>query len=294
MVRDAGLGVLFGVVVVAGAGVYFFFGGKDDADLVALESFSPPPTPAIERRPSDNPPVALPNVAEPPTHSVSMERQSNDTPPPSVPDQNETPLTIPPDNPTADASHSPAPTTQPIRPAAQPVATDTPTAGTDAALPLVHIVDKNESLAAIAQRYYRNASRVDWIVAANPEIKGGKAVRAGTKLVIPRPPGTTSTPLTASAPPREPPRTAAPAPSTAPATYKVKAGDNLTTIAGRVLGDRRRWQEIFDLNKAVIGKHPEDLRIGMVLKMPAATASRPVKAATAPHKPTDTRKKPRR
>lgn len=48
-------------------------------------------------------------------------------------------------------------------------------------------------------------------------------------------------------------------------TYTVKAGDTLSSIAARVLGNANRWQEIATLNG--IGD-PRTLRVGQILKLP--------------------------
>jgi nucleoid-associated protein YgaU len=62
--------------------------------------------------------------------------------------------------------------------------------------------------------------------------------------------------------------------STAPApaggrTYTVVAGDNLSKIAKKLLGNANRWREIHELNKDLI-KNPDLIRPGQVLKIPDA------------------------
>ena len=54
----------------------------------------------------------------------------------------------------------------------------------------------------------------------------------------------------------------------APKTYKVKAGDTLSSIAKAKLGDARRWPELFVLNRAKI-RHRDRLAVGQVLSLPA-------------------------
>lgn len=49
-------------------------------------------------------------------------------------------------------------------------------------------------------------------------------------------------------------------------TYTVKAGDTLSAIAARELGDSSRWTDIADLNGI---RDPRKLRVGQVLKLPA-------------------------
>src|SRR6185436_11862537 len=55
-----------------------------------------------------------------------------------------------------------------------------------------------------------------------------------------------------------------------PATYKVKKGDTLTSIAKSQLGDGNRWPQIFVLNRAII-KNPNVISPGQVLHLPPKT-----------------------
>ncbi len=70
-------------------------------------------------------------------------------------------------------------------------------------------------------------------------------------------------------------------------TYTVKPGDSLWAIAARTLGRGDRWQELYDLNRPVIGKSPSAVRPGMVLRLPGGRASVPA-AAALPKLPGDT------
>lgn len=56
-----------------------------------------------------------------------------------------------------------------------------------------------------------------------------------------------------------------------PKTYTVVSGDNLWTIAQRLLGDGSRWNEIYTYNnnKNVIGGNPNLIRPGQVLSIPS-------------------------
>ncbi len=53
----------------------------------------------------------------------------------------------------------------------------------------------------------------------------------------------------------------------APKTYTVKPGDTLWAIAKKFLGDGRRWREIYNNNVDVIGKDPNLIRPGQVLRI---------------------------
>jgi nucleoid-associated protein YgaU len=50
--------------------------------------------------------------------------------------------------------------------------------------------------------------------------------------------------------------------------YVVQPGDNLLTIALKILGDDSRWMEIYDLNREVIGPDPSSFEYGITLVMP--------------------------
>lgn len=56
-----------------------------------------------------------------------------------------------------------------------------------------------------------------------------------------------------------------------PKTYTVVNGDNLWTIAQRLLGDGSRWNEIYSYNnnKSIIGGNPNLIRPGQVLSIPS-------------------------
>lgn len=71
-----------------------------------------------------------------------------------------------------------------------------------------------------------------------------------------------------------------------PATYTVKSGDSLSTIAGKVLGNANRWSEIYALNRDLIGPNPGLIRVGMTLKMPGGAAPQPAPQPTPAPKPT--------
>jgi len=53
----------------------------------------------------------------------------------------------------------------------------------------------------------------------------------------------------------------------APKTYTVKSGDTLWAIAKQTLGDGGRWREIYNNNADVIGKDPNLIRPGQVLRI---------------------------
>lgn len=62
--------------------------------------------------------------------------------------------------------------------------------------------------------------------------------------------------------------TTAPVTPTAAETYTVKAGDSLSKIARRELGDAEKWHAIFEANRDQIDD-PDLIHPGQVLKLPA-------------------------
>ena len=59
------------------------------------------------------------------------------------------------------------------------------------------------------------------------------------------------------------------APAGQPANYTVKAGDSLSKIAKRELGDANKWHAIYEANKDRI-KNPDLIYPGDVLTLPNA------------------------
>jgi len=51
-------------------------------------------------------------------------------------------------------------------------------------------------------------------------------------------------------------------------TYVVKSGDSLSKIAKEVLGDAKRWPELYEANKQLIGDNPNLIRPGQKLRVP--------------------------
>ena len=52
-----------------------------------------------------------------------------------------------------------------------------------------------------------------------------------------------------------------------PQVYVVQAGDTLSKIAGKLLGDPKRWKEIFEANQDQI-KNPDLILVGWELRIP--------------------------
>lgn len=85
---------------------------------------------------------------------------------------------------------------------------------------------------------------------------------------------------------RGPSKEKAAAPAAPQAPYGVQGGDTLMSIAQQTLGDSNRWQEIYALNRDVIGADPNIILPGQQLKLPSAPApaAAPVAAPAASEK----------
>ena len=64
--------------------------------------------------------------------------------------------------------------------------------------------------------------------------------------------------------PQPPPAPPAPAAT----THTVAPGDTLWAIAKKHLGEGKRWPEIYEQNRAVIGDNPDRIKPGQVLTIP--------------------------
>ncbi len=52
------------------------------------------------------------------------------------------------------------------------------------------------------------------------------------------------------------------------AKYTVESGDSLSAIAEDKLGSAKKWREIYEANKDVIGDDPDKIQPGMELEIP--------------------------
>ncbi|MEQ9095741.1 MAG: LysM peptidoglycan-binding domain-containing protein [Phycisphaerales bacterium] len=131
-----------------------------------------------------------------------------------------------------------------------------------------HHVQPNESLYKIAARYYGDGNTWRRIAEDNAGRVGENgSVREGVTLRILDPiKGVGSEQPTTSA---RAERSSTPAPPSNPLTYTVKSGDTLGEIAQELLGTVRRQHELIALNRDVL-KDPDNLRAGMVLKLPSS------------------------
>jgi nucleoid-associated protein YgaU len=98
-------------------------------------------------------------------------------------------------------------------------------------------------------------------------VVGLTAACAGGQSATPTPSETSVEAI--PSPPRVP--SPSPSPSPSPATlalHTVAEGDTLDSIAQQYYADATLWRKIFDVNKAVIGENPDNIKIGMQLTIP--------------------------
>ncbi len=155
-----------------------------------------------------------------------------------------------------------------------------------------HLVGPRESLASVARKHYGDPAFAAGLGQANPGLVGfGGTLRPGDRLVLPErsSPLFAARPTPAVAPTPTPPPTPEAVPSTPPqratadapaGTVTAAAGDTLSGLAVRHLGSGQRWDELLAANPDVL-KRPEQLRVGMVLRLPAAAPAPQSPAPTA-------------
>jgi nucleoid-associated protein YgaU len=148
-----------------------------------------------------------------------------------------------------------------------------------------YTVAEGESLWSIAEEQYGDGHLWTKILAANPgtdeHVKTGQVINLPPKEEVRAPVGESKPGARPAPPPAEA------QPGVRPHTYVVEKGDTLYAIAAKVLGNGNRWREIAELNKV----KPEDLKVGMELKLPAkegesgkGETSKPVPAKPEPKK----------
>lgn len=139
-----------------------------------------------------------------------------------------------------------------------------------------HRVQPGDTLAALAKTYYGNERYARFLKESNPQSASAEPLTPGTVIRIPANP-------TDTAPDRSAARVgAAPlaSPVTAPTsradssgksagkTYQVRTGDSFYSIARTVLGDSKRWKDLYELNRKAVRDDPKNLRPGQVLTLP--------------------------
>ncbi len=125
-----------------------------------------------------------------------------------------------------------------------------------------HRVQPGDTFSSLAHRYYGSTTFTRFLIDSNPHIADPDRLRIGTIVKIPSRPAVSAMQIPASA--GSPVAKA----SDGPPTYVVKPGDSFYVIARDVLGDARRWKELFELNREAVKGDPTRLQAGQVLVLP--------------------------
>lgn len=121
-------------------------------------------------------------------------------------------------------------------------------------------VKPGDSLSRLAARHLGDANAWPQLLEANRDVlKSANLVRPGMKLKLP---ATANSNTTATRSVSEPTK------QIKPRTYTIKSGDTLAAIAKRLLNDRSRWDDIYELNKSQI-KNPNVLQVGVEIRLPS-------------------------
>ena len=128
-------------------------------------------------------------------------------------------------------------------------------------------VKRGDTLSGICAEYYGDAGLFPALQKANG-LKSSDLVPGQIISLPPRAALTSNSPQAAPSPqtaqPEQPPPTETVRKSR---TYTVQKGDMLERIARRELGDGRRANEIFEMNRDQLSS-PDDIQPGMVLQLP--------------------------
>jgi len=145
-----------------------------------------------------------------------------------------------------------------------PVATDT------------HRVQSGDTFASLAKNYYGNERYARFLKESNPQLAASESLSPGAVVRIPATPKDAASDPSPTSPSggklASPATPSAGAPAAAAKhagkTYQVRTGDSFYSIARSVLGDSKRWKELYELNRKVVRDDPKSLRPGQVLTLP--------------------------
>lgn len=152
---------------------------------------------------------------------------------------------------------------------------DPPTGPAPAAVAKTYKVEAGDSLARISMKVYGKEKYWRQIFEANKDKMSSPddLLRVGTALTIPAiaDAAAVEPPAPKNEAPREvvrndPPKNETPK-APAAKTYKVKAGDTLSSIAKAQLGDANKWKAIFSANRDKLSS-PDSLWEGLELQIP--------------------------
>lgn len=108
-----------------------------------------------------------------------------------------------------------------------------------------------------------------WLGLRSTSLFPSQTPEARPTIVVARPASPSAISPAASASPTTSPSSQAQTPGQAEASeYVVQPGDTMRSIAQQVYGDAELWPRIYDANRDIIGQNPDDLKVGMHLRIP--------------------------
>jgi len=125
-----------------------------------------------------------------------------------------------------------------------------------------YVVQPDDSMWTIAQRWFGDPNRWREIAGINPDINPDR-LQVGQRLQLPARDDTSMVNLNSAA--AIPAGSTMPVPAGSGRYYTVRAGDTLSTIA---MDERVGWREIYAANRLVIGSNPDRLKVGWKLRIP--------------------------
>ncbi|MEM7807710.1 MAG: LysM domain-containing protein [Planctomycetota bacterium] len=117
-----------------------------------------------------------------------------------------------------------------------------------------HILAEGDTFVSLSEQYYGSDAHFDTIRRANPSLDP-RRLKIGDLIVIPS--------LDSAGKPR-----GLPAINADPTTHTVRPGETLSDIARSRLGRSALWNDVYELNRDLIGDDPARLKVGMVLRLP--------------------------
>lgn len=244
-----------------------------------------PPFPSDRSNPSQGPqpnPTGQDHPLDPPGLVMGTRDQRAGDPP--IPGFQPTDRFSPPPAVGPDTTRSPLiPGPEGINPPVSPTSPVKPTLPLSKGTEKMHPVQENETLFAIAKRYYGDSGLWKRLAEYNKNrVRSDGSVREGVTLRIPPKDvllgqATLAPEALGGGSGDSAKGQPVPLPGTdngtatrpgAPRTYTVKKGDSLGVISQVTLGTSRRWREILSLNSDQLSDE-NALQVGMVLKIPA-------------------------
>ena len=128
-----------------------------------------------------------------------------------------------------------------------------------------YVVQPDDSMWTIAQRWFGDPNRWREIAGINPDINPDR-LQVGQRLQLPARDDTSMVNLNSAA--AIPAGSTMPVPAGSGRYYTVRAGDTLSTIAESQYRAQSRWREIYQANRTAIGGSPDRLQVGLKLRIP--------------------------